>query len=95
MSSTQPATELAAAQDELLVRAVEAVNRGDLKDAHALAKQVLADDEANLDASTLLATEGQPTAEVRRLTVLFCDLVGSTDLSGRLDPELYRGLISR
>ena len=26
---------------------------------------------------------------------MFCDLVGSTSLSGRLDPELYRGLISR
>ena len=26
-------------------------------------------------------------AERRQLTVLFCDLVGSTELSGRLDPE--------
>ncbi|HJS32538.1 MAG TPA: adenylate/guanylate cyclase domain-containing protein, partial [Alphaproteobacteria bacterium] len=29
----------------------------------------------------------QPDAERRPLTVMFCDLVGSTDLSGRLDPE--------
>lgn len=28
-----------------------------------------------------------PDAERRPLTVMFCDLVGSTDLSGRLDPE--------
>jgi class 3 adenylate cyclase len=28
-----------------------------------------------------------PSAERRRLTVMFCDLVGSTELSGRLDPE--------
>ena len=28
-----------------------------------------------------------PEAERRQLTVLFCDLVGSTELSARLDPE--------
>ena len=28
-----------------------------------------------------------PQGERRQLTVLFCDLVGSTELSGRLDPE--------
>ncbi len=32
-------------------------------------------------------------AERRQLTVLFCDLVGSTALSTRLDPEDLRGLI--
>jgi class 3 adenylate cyclase len=30
-----------------------------------------------------------PTAERRHLTVLCCDLVGSTALAGRLDPEEY------
>jgi class 3 adenylate cyclase len=95
MNQSKLMADLAAAQDELLVRAVEAVNRGDLKDAHALAEQVLADDTGNLDASTLLATESQPTAEVRRITVMFCDLVGSTSLSGRLDPELYHGILIR
>ena len=34
-----------------------------------------------------------PQAERRQLTVLFCDLVGSTPLSTRLDPEDLRGLI--
>src|SRR5207247_5999028 len=29
----------------------------------------------------------QPEAERRQLTVMFCDLVGSTELSARLDPE--------
>lgn len=95
MSSNPPGTEVAEALDALLVRASEAVNRGDLKHAHALAEQVLVGDEGNLDATKLLATESQPSAEVRRITVLFCDLVGSTSLSGQLDPELYRGLISR
>ena len=32
----------------------------------------------------------RPEAERRQLTVLFCDLVGSTELSGRLDPEDLR-----
>jgi len=95
MNPNELIAERAAAQDELLVRAVEAVNRGDLKDAHALAERVLADHHENLDARTLLETEGQPTAEVRRITVMFCDLVGSTSMSGRVDPELYRGLLNR
>lgn len=32
-------------------------------------------------------------AERRQLTVMFCDLVGSTDLSTRLDPEDLRAII--
>jgi predicted ATPase/class 3 adenylate cyclase len=35
-----------------------------------------------------------PLAERRHLTVMFCDLVGSTALSGRLDPEDMRDIIS-
>src|SRR5215470_17800272 len=45
----------------------------------------------------------QPTAEIepkphdaaerRQLTVMFCDLVGSTALSAQLDPEDLRGII--
>jgi class 3 adenylate cyclase len=31
-------------------------------------------------------------AERRQLTVMFCDLVGSTELSGRLDPEDLRDI---
>jgi class 3 adenylate cyclase len=34
-----------------------------------------------------------PEAERRSLTVWFCDLVGSTALSARLDPEDYRAVI--
>jgi TOMM system kinase/cyclase fusion protein len=34
-----------------------------------------------------------PAAERRPLTVLFCDLVGSTALSRRLDPEDYRAVV--
>ena len=34
-----------------------------------------------------------PEAERRRLTVLFCDLVDSTRLAGRLDPEDFREVV--
>jgi predicted ATPase/class 3 adenylate cyclase len=34
-----------------------------------------------------------PEAERRQLTVMFCDLVGSTALSGALDPEDYRDVM--
>jgi class 3 adenylate cyclase/predicted ATPase len=35
-----------------------------------------------------------PAAERRQLTVMFCDLVGSTELSSRLDPEDLREVIA-
>jgi class 3 adenylate cyclase len=34
-------------------------------------------------------------AERRQLTVMFCDLVGSTALSAQLDPEDYRGIVQQ
>jgi class 3 adenylate cyclase len=43
---------------------------------------------------TVTAPTPQDTAERRHLTVMFCDLVGSTALSARLDPEDLRGIIS-
>src|SRR5215475_2785906 len=33
-------------------------------------------------------------AERRQITVLFCDMVGSTTLSGTLDPEAHREILS-
>jgi class 3 adenylate cyclase len=35
-------------------------------------------------------TDASRDAERRQLTVMFCDLVGSTALAGRLDPEELR-----
>ncbi len=43
------------------------------------------------ETSTVLAPTGD--AERRQLTVMFCDLVGSTQLSTRLDPEDLRDVI--
>jgi class 3 adenylate cyclase/predicted ATPase len=44
--------------------------------------------------TTVLRDSPAPAiAERRQLTVMFCDLVGSTPLSARLDPEDLRGII--
>jgi class 3 adenylate cyclase/predicted ATPase len=55
-----------------------------------------ADPDAKPAASDPLSTidrSGEDTAERRQVTVMFCDLVGSTALSARLDPEDMRELI--
>lgn len=80
--------------DELLDRAVLAVNRGDQATATSLAERVLAVDHKNPDAEDLLAA---PTTggELRRLTLLFCDLVDSTVLSTRIEPEAYRIIVGK
>ncbi len=54
---------------------------GDLRAAH------IGSDKA------VLAGQGEPEAERRHLTVLFCDLVDSTPLSARLDPEELREVV--
>ena len=42
---------------------------------------------------TSLVLHPTSEAERRQLTVMFCDLVGSTPLSAQLDPETYRDVI--
>src|SRR5215472_8096811 len=52
---------------------------------------------APLGAATPAATEphyGDPNGERRHLTVLFCDLVGSTEIAARLDPEEWREVVA-
>jgi class 3 adenylate cyclase len=49
---------------------------------------------ATPEASSEPAPARQPAeAERRQLTVLFCDLVGSTELASRLDPEDWREIV--
>src|SRR5262245_40878877 len=45
------------------------------------------------EARTVTEDATAPAGERRQLTVLFCDLVGSTELSGRLDPEEWQDLV--
>ena len=50
--------------------------------------------EAAPDQATSTPTDSPtPEAERRQLTVMFCDLVGSTALSGQLDPEDLRDVV--
>jgi class 3 adenylate cyclase len=85
--------------DELLDQAVAAINRGDRATASALAGQVQAIDGSNADAESLLADDVLgacgSAGEIRRLTILFADVVGSTVLSTRVEPETYRLLVGR
>jgi class 3 adenylate cyclase/tetratricopeptide (TPR) repeat protein len=89
------ANDRAAAIDELLDRSVAALNRGDVATAHDLAGRVLAADTTNRDAAALLEVGGHSQGELRRVSLLFSDLVGSTELSARHEPETYRTLIRR
>jgi class 3 adenylate cyclase len=80
--------------DELLDRAFEAISRGERTAAHDLAEQVLAIDRGNIDAEGLLAAPSDH-GEIRRLTIMFADLVDSTALSTRVEPEIYRAAVGR
>ena len=78
--------------DELLDRAVRASNRGDRDTATVLVGQVLAVDRGNPEAEDLLASFDWH-GEIRRLALMFIDLVDSTVLSTRVEPETYRILV--
>ncbi|WP_247649673.1 hypothetical protein [Mycobacterium ulcerans] len=90
MSEGQPRPEqpnrAAGSLDELLDRAVLALNRGDRGGADALAQQVLAVEQGNIEARGVLAAAPGDGGKIRRLTIVFADLVDSTVLSTRLDP---------
>jgi class 3 adenylate cyclase len=80
--------------DELLDRALKAAAEGDRETAQLLAGQILAVDRDNDDAEHLL-TAPEGSGEIRRLTIAFVDLVDSTALSTRIEPETYRALVGR
>jgi class 3 adenylate cyclase len=80
--------------DELLDRALRALADGNRATANHLAEQVLAVDRHNVDAEDLLAAPAD-TGEIRRITILFADLVDSTALSTKTEPETYRTVVGR
>src|SRR5690349_9237208 len=71
----------------------------DLKDELINAQRVAVDEQAAVLVWTGGPLAAEPRirppaeAERRHLTVLFCDLVGSTSLSGQLDPEELREVV--
>jgi class 3 adenylate cyclase/tetratricopeptide (TPR) repeat protein len=87
----------------LLDRAAEAVDRASWETAARLAERVLALDPGNADAAALLRVDGFRSGRLRDrspwarrvVTVMFCDMVGSTSLSTLLDPEEMRELLRR
>jgi class 3 adenylate cyclase len=80
--------------DDLLDQAVAAINRGDRVTATALADHVLAVDHGNTEAEDLL-TAPNDHGEIRRLTILYVDLVDSALLSSRATLETYGLLVGR
>ena len=80
--------------DDLLDAAFEAIGVGDRHTAKVLAERVLAVDSGNADAEDLLAAP-VGDGEIRRMTILYVDLVDSTELSTRIEPEIYRTVVGR
>jgi class 3 adenylate cyclase/tetratricopeptide (TPR) repeat protein len=81
---------------ELLTDAEHAVARDDWAAVRALAAAALALEPANSEARRLLVdadARAPRPGERRQLTVMFCDIVGSTPLSGRVDPEVVRDVM--
>src|SRR6478735_7176075 len=79
----------------LLDDALDAVERGDTSSAVELATEVLRRDPTNAVARQLIEEAGVAPGEMRRLAILFADLVGSTSLSTRIDTESYRRIVRR
>ena len=71
--------ESVASIDELLERAVRAINAGDRATATTLAGQVLSIDRGNPEAEDLLTAQVRG-GEIRRLTIMFADVVDSTEI---------------
>ena len=60
----------------------------------AIGELAKAEEPAKADVATAPFAAPQETAERRQVTVMFSDLVGSTALAARMDPEDLREVIS-
>jgi class 3 adenylate cyclase/tetratricopeptide (TPR) repeat protein len=76
---------------DLLADAREARDAGDWKTARTLLDAVGALDPGNAEAAAMLAG----AATRRQMTLLFCDIVGSTELADGRDPEEVTAIIER
>jgi class 3 adenylate cyclase/tetratricopeptide (TPR) repeat protein len=89
-------TDLLSRLDDQLLKDIGVSSAGHrlrLRDAIAkLAPTPIPEAKARSTAAT--TDESGTVAERRQLTVMFCDLVGSTALAARLDPEDLRAVIS-
>ena len=80
--------------DELLDRAVAAINRGDRMAATGAGRAGVGRRRGQRRGRGPALFPGS-SGEIRRLTILFADLVDSTALSTRVEPETYRMLVGR
>jgi class 3 adenylate cyclase/tetratricopeptide (TPR) repeat protein len=80
----------------LLDAATAACERGDWRSATAIAEAAAAIDPNDPEVIALLdrASGTTATGTRRRLTVMFCDLAGSTEIASVLDPEDTRELLN-
>ncbi len=89
------------AENAVDIRALPHLTEQDLKDLGLLLghRRILLSAIAELDSSAgtapakTVAVPPEAAAERRQLTVMFCDLVGSTALAERLDPEDMREVL--
>src|SRR5690349_14380652 len=100
MTTLDPPVEspLARLLERLLTAAENALASGDAESARAMAEEVRAVDPDNPRADRLIerleARQLGPSGERALMTLLFSDLVGSTMLSERVEPEQLRDLFS-
>ena len=84
--------------ERLLTAAEASLAAGDLEPARATAEEVRAVDPENARAAAILqqlsARRRGPSGERALMTLLFSDLVGSTMLSEKVEPEQLRDLFS-
>jgi class 3 adenylate cyclase len=92
------------AENGISIAALRHLTDQDLKDIGVLLghrrillaaiEELAGDSSAATKPATIEAAKAKETAERRQVTVMFCDLVGSTALSARMDPEDLREVIS-
>lgn len=86
-----PSSRIASRIADLLSDAREARDAGDWKTASSLLDAVNALDPGNAEAATMLAG----AATRRQMTLLFCDVVGSTEIADQRDPEEVTAIIEQ
>lgn len=69
--------------EQLLADAHAALREGEHAEAHVLARAILSLDPGNAEADALVEGSDQRV----QVTLMFCDLVGSTELADQRDPE--------
>ena len=82
-------------EPRLLDEAQTAAEQGDWSSAAEFATEILRRDPTNEAARDLVGRSEAAPGEFRRITIMFCDLVGSTSMSGRLEVDVYRRLLQR